>query len=67
MHGHVMISSGAKPELLYDYYGFPPEAYELEYHAPGAPELADRVADLLAAKGINATKDSKRGELCHSA
>jgi len=34
--------------LLYDFYGFPEEMYRLQYPAPGAPELADRVAGLLA-------------------
>ena len=33
--------------LIYDFYGFPPELYRLRYSAPAAPELADRVADLL--------------------
>lgn len=34
-------------ELLYDFYGFPEEMYRLRYPAPGAPELAERVAGLL--------------------
>ncbi len=25
------ITSGANPELIYDYYGFPPESYTIEY------------------------------------
>jgi aromatic ring-opening dioxygenase catalytic subunit (LigB family) len=55
------LNSGAHPPLLYDYYGFPPHTYQLKYDAPGSPELAERVAGLLAAEGIPAHKDSRRG------
>ena len=41
------LTSAAKPELLYDYFGFPEEAYSLKYNAPGSPQLAGRVAELL--------------------
>ena len=37
------ITSHESPGLLYDYFGFPPAAYELEYDAPGHPLLAKRV------------------------
>jgi 4,5-DOPA dioxygenase extradiol len=33
--------------LVYDYYGFPEPFYQVEYPAPGAPELAQRVRDLI--------------------
>jgi len=29
------VTSGARPQLIYDYYGFPPHTYELKYPAPG--------------------------------
>ncbi|KAI0592063.1 hypothetical protein Alg130_00664 [Pyrenophora tritici-repentis] len=32
------VSSGAKHELLYDYYGFPEESYKIRHDAPGSPE-----------------------------
>lgn len=35
-------------QLFYDFYGFPGFMYELQYPAPGAPALADRVEALLA-------------------
>lgn len=41
------VTSAAQPDLLYDYYGFPPEAYDVKYTAPGAPELASQVVELL--------------------
>ena len=44
----------ASPELIYDYYGFPAHTYELKYPAPGAPELAEEVTQLLADSGLGA-------------
>ncbi len=53
---------GAKnPVMFYDYYGFPEEAYTIIYPAPGSPELANRIAELLNQQGIHAQIDSERG------
>ena len=55
------LTSGASPPLMYDYYGFPPETYELRYPAPGAPAVAERVAGLLAGAGLDPVLDPDRG------
>lgn len=47
--------------LIYDFYGFPERYYQLTYPAPGAPELAERVRELLRAGGIPWTDDPRRG------
>jgi aromatic ring-opening dioxygenase catalytic subunit (LigB family) len=49
------------PPMFYDYYGFPAEAYEITYPAPGSPELADRIARLLGKNNIPARIDPERG------
>ena len=59
--GKPSITSGASPSLLYDYYGFPKEAYHIKYPAPGSPELANKVFNLLENAGIEAELDDRRG------
>jgi aromatic ring-opening dioxygenase catalytic subunit (LigB family) len=55
------ISNGSKHKLYYDYGGFPPEAYKLKYDAPGSPEVAKEVYDLLEKAGLGPEMDSERG------
>ncbi len=55
------VMSSAKPPLLYDYSGFPPEAYALTWPSPGNPALASRVRGLLAAAGFATAEDPERG------
>jgi len=39
--------TGRHDNLIYDFYGFPDALYELQYPAPGAPQLAETVSALL--------------------
>jgi aromatic ring-opening dioxygenase catalytic subunit (LigB family) len=55
------ISSGSKPEMIYDYYGFPSESYSFDYPAPGNPDLARQVLQLLNEQSIQGFLDFKRG------
>lgn len=55
------VSSGANPGLIYDYYGFPPESYEIQYPCPGEPALAEQVRQALENAGISARLDEQRG------
>src|SRR3546814_18908084 len=56
-----MVRSTPKPPMVYDYYGFPAHTYEIQYPAPGAPALADRVQQLLQTAGLPIVQDSQRG------
>lgn len=49
------------PPMFYDYYGFPDEAYAINYPAPGSPALAGKIAKLLNANNIQTHIDPQRG------
>ena len=55
------VTAGAHPGLIYDYSGFPPASYEIEYPCPGHPHLADALVGQLGKAGITAISDSARG------
>ena len=43
----VTLGATKPVPLVYDYYNFPPHFYEVTYPAPNAPDLAERVKELL--------------------
>jgi aromatic ring-opening dioxygenase catalytic subunit (LigB family) len=55
------VGSSAKPPMIFDYYGFPQHTYALKFDAPGSPELAERVQDLLRQAGLPTAEDPQRG------
>jgi 4,5-DOPA dioxygenase extradiol len=55
------ITSAARHRLVYDFGGFPRELYEIEWPAPGAPDVAARAAALLESAGFRARLDPVRG------
>lgn len=55
------ITSGRLPPLIYDYYGFPPQAYQIDYPAPGNPELAANLAALLDRHDFQTVLNAQRG------
>ena len=55
------VGAAKAPGMIYDYYGFPAHTYHLRYPAPGSPQLAGRVRDLLGAAGIASGSDPERG------
>lgn len=55
------VNAGAAPALLFDYGGFPEHTYQLTWPAPGSPEIAARVCELLGSAGIDTGVDTTRG------
>lgn len=54
-------SAAAKPELIFDYSGFPEHTYRLTWPAPGDPALAARVRNLLTQAGLPGQLSPSRG------
>jgi aromatic ring-opening dioxygenase catalytic subunit (LigB family) len=55
------FGAASRPGMIYEYSGFPPHTYQLNYPIAGAPALAARAAELLRSKGIEASVDAARG------
>lgn len=55
------LTSAQQPELIYDYSGFPEQAYQLQYPAPGAPALAQEIYEQIKNSGINVKLEAQRG------
>ena len=55
------ITAGENPSLIYDYYGFPKESYDIKYSCPGEPILANQIYQLLSTERIKVRQDKQRG------
>lgn len=55
------VMTSAKPPMYYDYYGFPPASYTIQWPSPGSPALAARVRELLGGAGLETAEDPARG------
>ena len=55
------VNATAQPQTIHDFSGFEPPLYQMNYPAPGAPELAREVARRIESAGIRAAVDDARG------
>lgn len=55
------VSTAEQPPMVYDYHGFPEHTYHLQYKAPGSPELAARVRELLQQADIPCAENPGQG------
>jgi 4,5-DOPA dioxygenase extradiol len=49
----TLVTGATAPRTIHDFGGFPPELYKVQYPAPGDPELARRIQELLAPLVVN--------------
>ena len=50
--GAVHLTAGELPHTIHDFGGFPDELFAMQYPAPGAPALVERVAELLGEASV---------------
>jgi 4,5-DOPA dioxygenase extradiol len=55
------VNSPTRNETIHDFGGFPAALFAMQYPAPPAPSLAQRVAELLTAGGLPTDIDTSRG------
>jgi len=52
------VTAMTKPRTIHDFYGFPAELFDVQYPAPGLPDLAAEIAEVVEPTWVGADLDS---------
>ncbi len=52
------VTAMARPRTIHDFYGFPKALFDIEYPAPGLPELSEQIADAVQPMWVGRDLDS---------
>ena len=52
------VTAMPRPRVIHDFYGFPQELFEFDYPAPGAPDVAVEIADIVKPAFVALDQDS---------